>query len=211
MEWIEEMGEAEFCKNRTSKKSRIGIWELLAVLTNLRLMKRKLRGKKAYFFVDSIGDVRILAKATANCVVCRVIVNAILIELEEAGATSHYSIHIKTDVNPADLLTRLNSKRLGKLKNIRQTAPGIKVLINSVGNSIKSAIRELLQIIDSGPATLTQNCCGKISRNPAKPAKRRSARAAGKAPKKGRTSQGRSGRAAGRAREFLEGISGRAQ
>lgn len=120
LDWRKAGKDVAFWGDLVKKETHIGIWELLAVLINLERSRRLVRGRKIYYFVDNSGDVRILAKGTANCLVSQAIVSAIMDIMEEEGVASHYAIYVNTKVNPADLLTRLSEKRLEKLSRFKE-------------------------------------------------------------------------------------------
>lgn len=115
-------------------KSHIGIWELMAVALNIVFFEADLRNCKGYFFVDNLGDVRILVKLTSNCEVCMAIARWISRKLFELKAVPYF-IYIRTDRNPADFLTRLE-----KLEKIFVDFPEVSIEVNPFSEETISKI-----------------------------------------------------------------------
>lgn len=156
-------GELRFWKDVPALrhiKSHIGIWELMAVALNISYFREDLKDCKGYFFVDNLGDVRILVKLTSNCEVCMAIARWIARNLSDLGVVPYY-IYIRTDRNPADFLTRLE-----KLEKIFVDFPLVKIDSNPFSNETTSRIVEEILVL------LKESTNAILSEEPRKEAKR---------------------------------------
>jgi hypothetical protein len=112
LDWVKSGRKLCFWASRfPNVKSHIGIWEMMAVLINVKTFKESYRNRKIYFLIDNLGDARILRKGSANCPVTEIIAQ-LIIKILKSIDSSFYVIYINTTRNPADFLTRLEKLHL---------------------------------------------------------------------------------------------------
>ena len=130
----------KFWKRTKAKatKNHIGIWELMAVLGSILVFQDELAEKKLYAYVDNLGDVFALIKATCNCRVSRAIVRLILECLREIKCTVYF-VYLNTNRNPSDALTRIDKlKKLNSKLEWRQ-APDWNLTVEVINSYIEQS------------------------------------------------------------------------
>ena len=182
LEWKKDMKDVEFWKEIVKAHNHIGIWELMAVLINLMFFEEEVKGAKIYFFVDNLGDVRVIAKGTCNCLVSQAIIWVILELMIQFYVRSYYAIYVNTVKNPADLLTRLTVKRLQKLKEFHQKVTGIEEIkepVTLVEKAVSLVVKKLKDLVKANLPNHGQSSSSKrrsrsdAAKNPRKKAKRK--------------------------------------